>query len=106
MEFDHAKLVEIPLEHQTPHYNIFTEVLAIPRKSLIPILEYDFYFRMIFQSKVCGMYFVLCLALSPQGKRSAAKTGSGENTDRIPAGIRNGVGKRENLDWISARVWN
>lgn len=42
MEFDHAKLVEIPLEHQMPHYNIFTEVSAIPRKSLIPFLEYDF----------------------------------------------------------------
>lgn len=36
MEFDHAKLVEIPLEHQMPHYNIFTEVPAIPRNSLIP----------------------------------------------------------------------
>lgn len=36
MEFDHAKLVEVPLEHQMPHYNIFTEVPAIPRKSFIP----------------------------------------------------------------------
>lgn len=43
MEFDHAKLVEIPLEHQMPHYNIFTEVSAIPRKSLIPFSEYVFF---------------------------------------------------------------
>lgn len=43
MEFDHAKLVEIPLEHQMPHYNIFTEVPAIPRKSLIPFSEYHFF---------------------------------------------------------------
>lgn len=42
MEFDHAKLVEIPLEHQMPHYNIFTEVPAFPRKSLIPFSKYDF----------------------------------------------------------------
>jgi len=39
MEFDHAKLVEIPLERQMPHYNIFTEVPAIPRKPLIPFSE-------------------------------------------------------------------
>lgn len=42
---DHAKLVEIPQEHQTPHYIIFTEVLAMPRKSLNAHLEYDFLFQ-------------------------------------------------------------
>lgn len=37
MGCDHAKLVEIPLGHQMPHYNIFTET------SIIPFLNNDFF---------------------------------------------------------------
>jgi hypothetical protein len=29
MEFDHAKLVKIPVEHQMPHYNILEEMSSI-----------------------------------------------------------------------------
>lgn len=66
MEFDHAKLVEIPLEHQMPHYNIFTEVPAIPRKSLIPFSEYDFFSVILSKARFAGcilicIYILLCL---------------------------------------------
>lgn len=62
MEFDHAKLVEIPLEHQMPHYNIFTEASAIPRKDLVSFTVYNFSVKLF--SEIFVMHLVSVLGLS------------------------------------------
>lgn len=93
MEFDHAKLVEIPLEHQMPHYNIFTEVPAIPRKSLIPFSEYEFFSDKILKAGFQGcilvcIYILLCLSNKSSHQLKAGRRDLLFLMERILQGIQ------------------
>ena len=46
--FNDAKLIEIPLEHQMAHYNIFTETFVIPYLNEITLLLFFPFFLHLF----------------------------------------------------------